>query len=415
MYDEGVGGSVCKKKIAAGDPCTPFSDTCAPGYVCATSSTDVLFGGSGSAPETATCLEVTLVAVGEKCTQILRGCEKGAYCDTSGVESGATEGVCKAKAAKGGVCSGNDEECLKGFCVVDFEGGDSKGVCVDYVGVGGLCVSSSNCAEFNEGVDEVVDGVAVFCNKKDNSGAGVCVNEKIVIKSVGAACDKGKDYCDGRRGLVCETVEGKDVCVQKSSITALIDTVALSNPCTPGSPLSTCDNPFQYPTGPAECRRALTLTEKKVVGTTQCRRALEIVEQGSICNNFEFAVCGEGTLCKPGLGIDTVSVFDPSDVRNPVHYCMKEVAVGGTCDDSTFTTFCEDGSSCVSGTCTATASTPEVPITLSGFDGECSKKSCATGLSCISDDFVGKRCAVPEVAAESGESCSQNATITPVC
>lgn len=297
------------------------------------------------------------------------------------------------------------------FAPLIFTTAEPKGVCIDYVGIGDRCVSSNNCGSTQNFFNAQIQAPSVICNKKADSSMGICANEKDLIKDIGKECDKKKNLCDTRRGLVCDTVDGKDMCIQNSGVFG--DGESFSNPCTPGSPLSTCSNVF--PSGPAECRRALTTINKKVIDLTECRRAIEIVEQGSICNNFDFAVCEEGTFWRPGIGISRASVFDPSDIRDPVAYCMKEISIGETCDDSTSATFCEKGSLCVNSVCAANEPTPEVPITFSGFDGECSKKSCAPGLSCIKEEFADqKRCLVQQVSVGSGELCTSNATVTAV-
>lgn len=119
--------STCVEKIGEDGKCETSNDACADGLRCADESTDVLFGGS-EVPQFFACNKVKLGKAGDVCTQVLRDCEEGTFCDTSGLgPDGNATAMCKAKLSAGGICTGNDEECLNGFCAIDFYYSRTKG------------------------------------------------------------------------------------------------------------------------------------------------------------------------------------------------------------------------------------------------------------------------------------------------
>ena len=132
------------------------------------------------------------------------------------------------------------------------------------------------------------------------------MKESLLLKTLGALCEVATNLCDSRRGLFCETIDGKDVCIQRDAVTHDVDVDMLQSPCAPDSPMSFCE---ESPSDARlECRRALSLNMKIPSCAAQCRRAREVAPLGGICNLHEFATCEEGASCELPSGVSNTTI-----------------------------------------------------------------------------------------------------------
>lgn len=392
----GVGKMVCKERIALGEACKRFSeDGCEVGLNCL---------GEG---EKGICGVLKKAEAGESCLNV--ECKEGLFCDESGSGMGGFNKKCAKTHIEGEKCTPfSSGQCEDGFCMSDFKGSEQFGVCIKFPGVGGPCLFDTDCMSLEP--DPIFGrSPPVVCNLSKNPLFGTCINETALIKEPGADCEANLDACDGRRGLACEEIDSKYVCVQRVDIGG-----RGSRACTPGSPHSFCDKSDSQGRSPTECRRALGLNSKTAYGTSQCLAKIEVVTKGEICNKEDFVVCEDGTSCEvgPGIGIRDPS---PRDIVYPVRYCMKKIPAGGNCA-SKFEVTCKEGSTCVAGVCSATAALVKVPETMAGFFDDCSTMPCAPGLVCKSQEFrpVKQVCQAPAVMVGAGEACASNGTVSKV-
>lgn len=350
---------------------------------------------------TAKCIATGVRKKGEKCFFDSNQCEQ---------ESLFCNDVCETKKLPGAICGFIRGECANGVCANYF--GSDVGLNRPYTCVSQpFCTSSLSCpGEMDINVGSNVDAPQVLCNLATGKLYGLCLNETMLTKTLGASCDPAFDTCDARRNLVCDTLNGQPRCLQRDGH------------CTPGSPFSSCSS---KETGVAmECRRPLTQETKKPFGKNACSRKLEIIKLGNLCSLEDYAICEEGASCEMPPG---VSVHNPGDcvaqspgaAESPLcsgrnaKYCMRTIPTGSDCS-SVFTTKCEKGSFCINAKCVKSNSEPIVPLQYAGFEQGCETEKpnvCAPGLECGTADFAGQLvCVKPKIVVGENDLCVSNST-----
>lgn len=416
VFSSDAGDSKCLKRIEVGKECSIFafgSKLCVEGTVCQGAKAVI------EGLETGTCKARLFAGEGDQCNNDA-DCGEGLSCDPF------LPAKCIKQKEVGEECLGNSgpnsKECKNGFCAQDLrgiEGGSSKGICLEYSSIGGPCRVDTDCGNSASEIPPVVDSHVplMVCNKQDDLTKGACFNQSVLITELGGKCNKKLDACDGRRGLVCDDVDGKSICVQRHAIDPLTGEQASSQsailPCTPGSPLSTC--PLDRAGRETECRRPLSQSTKVPYGISQCLPVQEVVKLGDVCNDVENAICEEGATCEtapPG-----VSTRPGTKTQNfaTVRYCMRTLPAGSVCSNKDFKNACPEGSFCIDGACKTADTPPDVPITFIGLDDDCAANTtCAPGLQCTDQGFGSSICRVSTVLVGNGEDCSRTATTLKV-
>lgn len=356
---------ICLKQALPGRPCRLGDRSCTHAFYCS--------------EKTRKCGPRTTGRAGDLC-QGDSDCiqEDGFYCNSD--PNGRIKSRCAPKIPDGSPCSLGSNFSCRGFCVVAPSG--RSGVCVRRREVGERCIEDNNCHVVR--TDPTTRSVPSLCVH------GRCANEQTLLLVPGAPCSNKLDLCDPSRGLRCK----RGLCVD-----------TFMDECVRGRKDSICDS--RKSNVPVVCRPKIGIfSEKELGGVDMCLRQFEVVSRGGICS-WEYARCEKGTACVRARGVQRSFPFRqwPGPLLG---YCMKLVGEGKNCAIA-FDTACKPGLACVKGVCQKGMEDPEVPITRSGLDVDCSMQECATGLVCVQKDG-GLFCELPTRTVKKGKNCFNTAT-----